>query len=411
MLGRTILVLVCLVALAMPEGRADDLAVAIGKRLFERAWVLAPSSTEANDGLGPLFNARSCAACHQGLERTDMHAPQATQHGLVVRLVTPTGAGDPLYGHQIQTAAAPGLEPEARVGIEWQGTKDGLVVPVPRLTELSGGALSPQTIPSLRVAPRLTGLRDIEAVPDATLKALADPDDRDGDGISGRVARLADGRIGRFGWKATQATLSDQTAAAFHTDLGLSTRAFPSSEGDCTRLQTTCFSAPQGATDGHVEISPEIVDAIVAFLRTRGEISTTPRVMKAAASPEAPSDADQSRGADLFRATGCAECHVPALPIGEGRHVTLYSDLLLHDLGEALSSGGPDGAATAREWRTAPLRGLGTAQPRGLLHDGRARTIEEAVRWHAGEAERSRARMLALEQDDRHALIRFLEGL
>eukprot|EP01036_Dinobryon_divergens_P050101 gene50101-67090_t len=104
----------------MPEGRADDLAVAIGKRLFERAWVLPPSSTEANDGLGPLFNARSCATCHQGLQRTDVHAPRATEHGLVVMLATPAGAGDRVYGHQIQTAAAPGLETEARVSIAWQ---------------------------------------------------------------------------------------------------------------------------------------------------------------------------------------------------------------------------------------------------------------------------------------------------
>lgn len=399
MLARAVLALIGVVVLATPDATAEDLAAAIGKRLFERAWVLPPSSTAANDGLGPLFNARSCAACHQRLGRTDMRAGTVPPPpGLVVALVTPDGDGDPHYGRQIQTAAAPGLAPEAEFTLEWREEADGLVAPVPRLTRLADGPLAAQTIASLRVAPALVTIGDVASVPDAALAALADPDDRDGDGISGRLARLGDGRIGRFGWKATTATLAEQTAAAFSTDLGLSSRARPASTGDCTALQTACFAAPQGAVAGQVEIGDEIIGALSAFLRDRH-----------AASPLA--QEVEGRGAALFREVGCAACHTPTLPDDKGGVVRIYSDLLLHDLGERLASGGPQGAAQSREWRTAPLRGLGEAQDRGLLHDGRARSIEEAVRWHGGEAQRSQARLLALDAEDRQALMRFLEGL
>lgn len=389
-----LLVLAMLGASALPV-RAEEPDVAIGERLFRRSWTVAPASARANDGLGPLFNARSCAACHQGLERADIHAPDVTERGLVVRLSDPAGAGDPTYGRQIQTSAAPGLAPEARVSLQWRVVKAGLAQPFADLTDLSAGPLAGSTIATLRTAPALKGLGAVEAVADDAIEALADPDDRDGDGISGRVARLVDGRVGRFGWKATQASIEDQVAAAFHLDLGLSSASRPDPAGDCTPAQTECLAAPAGAEPDGVEISPPIIDLISAFLR-------------AAPSPAPIRDAAGER---LFRQVGCAACHVEALRTQSGGFVTLYSDLLLHDMGEELAAGGPEGAASAREWRTTPLRGVASAQKRGLLHDGRASSLEDAIRWHGGEADISRQRALALAGDERKSLIRFLEGL
>lgn len=389
-----LLALGVLAASVLPT-KADAPDAAIGERLFRRNWTIAPASARANDGLGPLFNARSCAACHQGLERTDVHAADAPDRGLVVRLSNAAGGGDLIYGRQIQTMAAPGLSPEARVAIRWEKNAAGLAVPMPVLTALSAGPLSASTTASLRVAPTLKGLGAIEVVAEDAIEALADPDDRDGDGISGRVARLADGRTGRFGWKATQASLGDQVAAAFHLDLGLSSPSHLEAAGDCTRVQTDCLAAPAGAEPGGIEISPVVINLISAFLR---RVPATP-------------PAQDASGEALFTQVGCAACHVKAMRTTSGGAVTLYSDLLLHDMGEALAAGGPEGAASAREWRTAPLRGLAAAQSRGLLHDGRASSLEEALLWHGGEAEMSRKRVLALTPEARQALIRFLEGL
>ncbi len=384
-----------LLAASVLPTQADGPDAAIGERLFRRNWSIAPASARANDGLGPLFNARSCAACHQGLERTDIRASDAPDRGLVVRLSNATGGGDPIYGRQIQTMAVPGLSPEARVAIRWEKNAAGLAVPMPVLTDVSAGPLLASTTATLRVAPMLKGLGAIEAVATEAIEALADPDDRDGDGISGRVATLADGRIGRFGWKAAQASLEDQVAAAFHLDLGLSSPSHPQAAGDCTRVQTDCLTAPAGAEPGGVEISPAVIDLISAFLR---RVPATPR-------------AQDASGEAVFTQVGCAACHVDAMQTKTGGSVALYSDLLLHDMGAALAAGESEGAARAREWRTAPLRGLSAAKSRGLLHDGRASSLEEALLWHGGEAEMSRERVLALVPEERQALLRFLEGL
>jgi CxxC motif-containing protein (DUF1111 family) len=333
----------------------SDLSVAIGERMFRRAWTPAPSSTTANDGLGPLFNARSCNACHQGLARVDAFAADALQRGVVIRLSQPDGGGDPLYGRQMQTAAVAGLAPETG------------------------------------------GLADLAALSEEAMRAFADPDDQDGDGISGRLAILPDGSIGRFGWKAAHATLQDQVAAAFLLDLGMSTKQHPLPFGDCTAGDQNCRAAPHGADDRGIEIAPVIVEAIAAFLASVPHLATTPK---------------PNEGAKLFQSAQCGACHVPELARTDGKPpVALYSDLLLHDLGNALASGGPEGAALATEWRTAPLRGLGARKSLGLMHDGRAKDIESAILAHAGEANTSRQTFLALDLEQRRALIAFLERL
>jgi CxxC motif-containing protein (DUF1111 family) len=237
-------------------------------------------------------------------------------------------------------------------------------------------------------------------VPDAAILALEDPDDRDGDGVSGRAARMmtpSGEGIGRFGWKAAEPGLDSQVATAFSLDLGLSTELRPDPAGDCTPAQVACRAAPQGAAAGEMEVPRELVASLVAFLERR------PR----------PAAVDDPRGSRLFALTGCAACHAPALPLAGGGSAAAYTDLLLHDMGEGLDDGMGEGAAKSPEWRTAPLWGLSRAieSGSGLLHDGRAADVAEAVAWHGGEAVGARSRFDSLSTLDRNALIRFVNGL
>ncbi len=369
---------------------ADGLDVAMGKALFGRVWVPAPASTDAADGLGPLFNARSCAACHPGGGRgqfAETDQGQITGDGLVLRIGTWDGSPDPVYGRQLQTRAVQGLPPEGRVkrvstGGVWA-------------QDLTSGRPHDETRMAGRLAPALFGIGSLAQVPDAVLLARADPDDRDGDGISGRANLLADGRIGRFGWKAGLATIRAQSAAALHLDLGLSSPPFPDPYGDCGDRQDQCRVLPNGASarfDGF-EVSATMLDLITAYV---------------AALP-APAAVDDPDGAALFDKAGCAACHTPSLGVATGGQVRAYTDLLLHDMGNRLADGIGEGAATGREWRTAPLWGVGTASR--FLHDGRATDLEAAILLHDGEAAQTRRNFEALPVVDRAALLDFLKRL
>jgi CxxC motif-containing protein (DUF1111 family) len=370
-----------------------DLSRSIGKALFERAWVPAPSSTKANDGLGPLFNARACVACHNGLGRapamTDADGA-FTHQGMVVKLSDAQGHPDPVYGAQVQTSAVPGFRPEARV---W------LTHGIAELSELSSDALADTTRHGVRQAPALRGLGRLAEVPDEAILALADPDDLDGDGVSGRVnfvtGKDARTRVGRFGLKAASADLRHQVELAFLLDLGMSTSAFPAEWGDC--LTGTCRAAPAGGGPGDPEIRDDLATMLTAYLA-----SVPP--------PSAPPE--DKTGRSLFAATGCASCHVPALPSASG-DVRAFTDLLLHDLGPALDGGATEPGVAATEWRTAPLWGIRHAlrAGTGLLHDGRAASVVDAVRLHDGEARKSRQRFDELPDEDRLNLLRYVEGL
>jgi CxxC motif-containing protein (DUF1111 family) len=205
-------------------------------------------------------------------------------------------------------------------------------------------------------------------------------------------------RVGRFGFKAQQIDLGRQTAEAFFTDMGMSSRWKPAAEGDCRAAQGACRAAPQGAPDraGPYEIDAAIVAAIVDHLRSLPV-------------PASPTPETATRGEELFAAVGCAACHGNDF----AGAAALRSDLLLHDLGEGLSSGAGEGSAGPRDWRTAPLAGLGHAVARGagLLHDGRAATLAAAILWHDGEAAGARRRFSALPNADRRALLAFLASL
>lgn len=373
-------------ALSAPVA-AHDLASAIGERLFRRAWVGAPASTAASDGLGPLYNARSCSSCHGRSGNGGM--------ARVIHLQSRDGNPDPVYGFQIQDKALPGFTPEGRVAfVEAEAEGRPVVLPYVALT---AGALDPHTVMAVRLAPDLAAIRSIAQASDAAILAHADPDDRDGDGISGRPAVVKeDGhpKLGRYGWRATGGSLDRQIASAFAIDLGMSTRDVPQPAGDCTAVEIACLNAPHGRAGDGEEVAPEVVDALRSFL-----VNQRPEPSIAAGAPH-----------PLFAQLGCAGCHVPELGSVQGGKVVIFSDLLLHDMGAGLSDGTAQGSARPGEWRTAPLVGLGRAGRR-LLHDGRAATVDQAVRWHDGEALASRQRYEALDASLRRSLISYLEGL
>ena len=366
---------------------ARDLDGAIGEKLFRRQWVGAPASTAASDGLGPLYNARSCAGCHGA------NGNGGTAR--VIHLQSRDGRPDPIYGFQIQDKALPGFAPEAKVAFAESGAEMRPVV-LPQLV-LAGPALDPATVMTVRRAPDLAAVGRIAEASDAAILAHADPDDRDGDGISGRPAMvIEDGqpRLGRYGLRATAASLGRQISLAFATDLGMSSLDVRRPAGDCTAVQAACVAAPNGRDGRGEEIAPAIVDALRRFLMQQG---AEPRVLQAAP----PS---------LFAKLGCAGCHVPELGSVTGGKVALFSDLLLHDMGAGLSDGTAQGDAGPGEWRTAPLVGIGRPGRR-LLHDGRAQTLDQAIRWHGGEALAARQRYEALAAPLRQSLISYLTGL
>ena len=372
---------------------ADGLAVAVGKALFDRLWVPAPASTRATDGLGPLYNARSCAACHpRGAQASTPRAGTAGP-GLVLRLL----GNDPVLGRQLQTAALPGQSAEGVVSIAYPEEpvhlRDGSVVRL-RRPDYQIASASALPVVSARLAPSLHGIGLLAAVPSEVLAALADPVDRDSDGIRGRLGQ------GRFGLRAQQPDLGRQVAEALLLDLGLSSPAQPFPAGDCTAAQTACRAAPHGDREGAsgVEIDAEMVAALLAYI--------------AALPPPRPRGREPA-GERLLVELGCAACHRPRLPVvtaqGKPGIIAPYTDLLLHDLGPRLADQGQPGRAEARLWRTAPLWGVGSRA--ALLHDGRARSLIEAILWHGGEAEAARERFSGLAAAEREALLAFLAKL
>ncbi len=392
---------------APPERRRD---FALGSRLFAIEWAPFPNAVKIFDGLGPTFNSASCAGCHPAHGRG--------RDGMLVRLSVGGGSGPmphPVYGDQLNDRAVDGVPSEGRVVVAYDeidgaygdGTAYTLLRPRLRFEELAFGSLD-GTMASARVAPTVIGLGLLEAVPAATLAALADPDDRDRDGISGRLNRLdADGTIGRFGWKANVADLRQQVASAASGDIGLTTSVFPAQ--NCPPGQAACRDAP--AEDG-----PEIGDAFLDRIVTAARVTAVP-------AQRDPDDPRVKAGYAAFRHFGCAACHIPTLATGDDaalpelRRQTFhpFTDLLLHDMGEGLSDGRPDHDAGGSEWRTPPLWGLGLVPVVNghdrLLHDGRARGFAEAILWHGGEAEAAREAFRTAPRTEREALMAFLHSL
>lgn len=431
-------------ALSQPSGNMSfdrQLDFKLGNALFQKLWVSSPSSTKASDGLGPLYNARSCQRCHVRDGRG--HPPESPGDGAVsmfLRVSVPGPvraemqviedyigtAPDPVYGHQLQDFGLAGMKPEYQLDVRYthtQVTLSGgetvtLRAPTYEATELGYGPLAPDAMLSPRVAPAMTGLGLLEAIPAEDILAHADPEDADGDGISGRAnivwsEEFQRPMLGRFGLKAGSPTVHEQSAAAFSGDIGISTPLFPAPWGDCTAAQITCRTAPHGDKDDRVhEIDQPNMDLVTFYSRNLG-VPARRNI----------DDPQVLRGKEVFHDVGCISCHTPKFVthrlIGQPEQsfqlIFPYSDLLLHDMGEALADHRPEARATGREWRTPPLWGVGLAQqvsPEArFLHDGRARTLLEAVLWHGGEAQASRDAVVGLTPEDRAALIRFLESL
>ena len=431
-------------AFSQPSGNMpfeDQLTFELGRAMFAKLWVSSPSSTRASDGLGPLYNARSCQRCHKGDGRGHPpEGPEGDATSLVLRLSVPGGAGDlvagiegylasrpePTYGTQLQDFGLAGHRAEARISVTYQeievplagGEIAHLRQPDYAIRDLGYGPLHPEVMVSPRVAPQMIGLGLLEAVPAADILQGADPEDRDGDGISGRanvVPSLAHGMpmLGRFGHKAGMPTLPDQVADAFANDIGISSPVLPDPWGNCTPAQADCRAAPHGDGDLRVfEVDAAGFDLTLTYTRNL------------AVPPRRDVDAPQVlRGKALFHQTGCAACHRPAFVTHrlEGQVeqsfqlIWPYSDLLLHDMGAGLADNRPEGRATGREWRTAPLWGIGlTKEVSGhtfFLHDGRARSLLEAILWHGGEAQPHRDAVVRMPPADRAALMTFLESL
>lgn len=414
----------------------------IGDGLFRRTWVIAPSSTQTADGLGPLYNARACQQCH--LKDGRGHPPAGPDDSAVsmfLRLSVPpqdkaqeqllaSGRAsvipEPTYGGQLQDLAIPGHMPEGRMVISYEeqpvelagGEVAHLRIPTYDIGDPAYGPLHPAIMLSPRVTPPMIGLGLLEAIDEADILAGADPDDADGNGISGRPNQVWSLErntvmLGRFGWKAGQPSLMEQSAGAFAGDIGISNPLHPDPWGDCTQAQAACRSAPHGNGEtGGFEATAEIMGLVQFYARNLA--------VPARRNVDAP---EVLRGKSLFYGAGCIGCHTPkfatrtnyAVSALSNQLIWPYTDLLLHDMGEGLADHRPEGEATGREWRTAPLWGIGhTEDVSGhtfFLHDGRARNLTEAILWHGGEAESMRDAFASMPNADRDDLIAFLNAL
>lgn len=417
----------------------------IGNGIFRKIWVSAPSSTTASDGLGPLFNARSCQRCHlkdgRGHPPSD-NWPKDDAVSMFLRLSIPPQTDaqqqllaehrinivpEPTYGGQLQDLAVQGMPAEGRMNITYSPLPvtlaDGTVItlrkPEYEISEPGYGPLHPETMISPRVAPPMIGLGLLEMIDEQDILANSDPDDADGDGISGKPNWVWDNalnerRIGRFGWKAGNPTVSQQSAGAFNGDIGISTPATPSAFGDCTEAQKQCREAPNGNSVGQdgFEASGEMLDKVVFYamnlaVPARREVSA-PTILA---------------GKKLFYQSGCAECHRPKFvtrrdpnaPEQSFQLIWPYTDLLLHDMGDGLADHRPEGAASGREWKTPPLWGIGLTEVVNghsfYLHDGRARNLLEAILWHGGEGEESKQEVINMTPEERDALLAFINDL
>ncbi|VVQ24879.1 hypothetical protein PS934_05796 [Pseudomonas fluorescens] len=419
----------------LPPSRRVDFSV--GNSFFRSPWVIAPSTTTARDGLGPLFNTNACQGCHIKDGRGHPPTPDDVNAvSMLVRLSIPDApvyakvieqlgvVPEPVYGGQFQDMSVPGVAPEGKVRVDYTAVpvrfKDGTEVelrkPSLKITQLGYGPMHPDTRFSARVAPPMIGLGLLEAIPDEAILANAEAQAKANNGISGRPNRVWDDAqqktvLGRFGWKAGQPNLNQQNVHAFSGDMGLTTSLRP--VDDCMDAQTACKQAPSGnGPNGEPEVSDNILRLVLFYSRNlavpaRRDVSA-PEVLA---------------GKTLFYQAGCQSCHTPkyttaanaAEPELANQVIRPYSDLLLHDMGDGLADNRTEFQASGRQWRTPPLWGIGLTQAVSghtqFLHDGRARNLLEAVLWHGGEAKAAQQQVLSFNAEQRAALLAFLNSL
>ncbi|QZA96948.1 c-type cytochrome [Pseudomonas mandelii] len=417
-----------------PSRRVD---FSVGNSFFRNPWVIAPSTTTARDGLGPLFNTNACQGCHIKDGRGHPPTPDAANAvSMLVRLSIPNAPAyanvieqldvvpEPVYGGQFQDMAIPGVTPEGKVRVDYtpvpvrfkDGTEIELRKPSLNITQLGYGPMHPDTRFSARVAPPMIGLGLLEAIPDEAILANAEAQAKDKNGIAGRPNRVWDDVqqktvLGRFGWKAGQPNLNQQNVHAFSGDMGLTTSLRPFD--DCTEAQTACKQASTGnGPNGEPEVSDNILRLVLFYSRNLA--------VPARRDVNAP---EVLAGKNLFFQAGCQSCHTPkyttaanaAEPELANQVIRPYSDLLLHDMGDGLADNRSEFQASGRDWRTPPLWGIGLTQAVSghtqFLHDGRARNLLEAVLWHGGEAKAAQQQVLSFNAEQRAALLAFLNSL
>jgi CxxC motif-containing protein (DUF1111 family) len=427
-------------AFSMPLPTLDDderARFAVGNSFFRRNWVEAPASTTARDGLGPHFIARSCGGCHV---QDGRGAPPDFRKGrneppvaLLMRLSIP-GVGehggmlpDPVYGDQLNNAAVQGVRPEGQVRIRLQnlhgkfadGTRYTLRKPLYSLEQLAYGPAHPHIMVSPRIASQMAGVGLIDAIAEADILANAAVQAGAPGPVKGQPNQVWDDfaqamRVGRFGWKANQASVASQTAGAFLGDIGITSTPHP--DETCTPTQKDCLAAPRGARGKTPEIDDRTLSDVIFYQSTL-----------APAARRNVDDKQVLRGAALFAQAQCSACHRPSYTTGappfprlssakvQNLKIWPYTDLLLHDMGPDLADGRPDYAANGQQWKTPPLWGVGLVHDvnghRRLLHDGRAHGVLEAILWHGGEAKAAKSQVLHLSARDRQALVAFVESL
>ena len=400
----------------------------IGNSFNRNNWVIAPSSTAARDGLGPLFNASSCAGCHalDGKGSPLLTDGISINQALLFRLSIPgqTVHGEPLtdpnYGGQFNPKSIPGVDAEGAVDVTYQelagnypdGTAYSLRKPTYTFKNLKYGAMN-GTLVSPRLAPQMMGAGLLDAISEQSILANTDPDDANGDGISGRANYVWDEKnqkktIGKFGWKANQPSVEQQVVIAFNNDIGITSSLSPG-ESFTDAQKRKYGGLPTG---GSPEISDTILQNVIFYI-------------KSLAVPARRNWKDSAilAGKQLFVQANCSGCHVTKMETGSytspsylaNQTIRPYTDMLLHDMGAGLADNRPDFEATGTEWRTPPLWGIGlqktVSKHTNMLHDGRARNVEEAILWHSGEAETAKNNYMKLSKDDRAKLLKFIDSL
>lgn len=420
-----------------------ELDFKIGNAFFKRIWVAAPSTTQSSDGLGPLFNARSCQRCH--IKDGRGHPPASLEDNnvsMILKLGIPaqnesqqamldagkvTSIAEPNYGNQLQDFSVAGIYSEGRFHLDYQQqtiTLDGgevvrLRKPIHTIIGKRYGEFHQQMMSSLRVAPQMIGLGLLEEIREQDILKKADEADSDNDGVSGKPNYVWDKEkqqlaLGRFGYKLGQPNLNQQNQGAFNTDIGIGTQLFQNPHGDCTIKQVECNQMPDGNSGNKQNL--EVGDLISAkVLHYSRNLAVPPR--RDTGHP------DVLAGKKLFYQANCIACHTPkyitprqtAAPEQSRQLIWPYTDLLLHDMGEGLADGFTEGKANGSEWRTPPLWGIGLTPivngHSNYLHDGRARNLLEAILWHSGEAETSKQLVVQMNKQERQQLIQFIKSL
>lgn len=417
-------------ALSHPyDGLSDDLLdqFVLGRSFFTIPWVESPTATTARDGLGPLFNANSCKSCHQnnggGESSTDKSgsSSDSVDRSIILKLVQKRREvpqiknqqsgfkPDPVYGSQLAINGNHDVPYEGRVKVTIEsipfeypdGDKVVLRKPTFIITDLNYGALSDDTSINPRRALSLIGMGLIDRIPADQILKREDEHDQNGDGISGKINTVWSVqdkklKLGRYGWKATTASLLEQTANALINDMGLTSPWY--SMENCTPTQTACTTAYTSPTNDvpmqRLMAISEYISNLKVPLRKKSQ---------------------GKQGEKLFYQVGCHQCHQTSYVSDTGVDIDPYSDFLLHDMGVGLADNSRMFKADPEEWRTPPLWGIGISKrlnsKAGYLHDGRATTLEQAVLWHAGEALKVKDKFIHLNKNERAVLLSFLENM